>query len=207
MDEKDMLAERFEAYRPRLRAVAFQALGSPSEADDAVQETWLRLSRARPGAIENLGGWLTTVVARMCLNMLAARRDEPVGVHLPESAAGPDNGGPEARRCWPTPSALRSWSSFTRWRPPNGSPFVLHDIFAVPFDDIAAIFGRSPAEPVSWPAAPGAGSRAALQTRALTWPGREQSLTRSSPPPATGTSTHCWKPSIQTPSCAPTAPR
>jgi DNA-directed RNA polymerase specialized sigma24 family protein len=77
MDEEDVLTERFEGHRPRLRAVAYQALGSASEADDAVQETWLRLSRADPAAIENLGGWLTTVVARVCLNMLAARRDEP----------------------------------------------------------------------------------------------------------------------------------
>lgn len=85
-DEHDVLAERFEAHRARLRAVAYQALGSASEADDAVQETWLRLSRADSGSIENLGGWLTTAVARVCLNMLASRRDEPVGVHLP----GPD---------------------------------------------------------------------------------------------------------------------
>ena len=87
MDGHAELAERFEAHRPRLRAVAYQTLGSPSEADDAVQEAWLRLSRADSGNIENLGGWLTTVVARVCLDMLPSRRDEPVGMHLPESAA------------------------------------------------------------------------------------------------------------------------
>jgi DNA-directed RNA polymerase specialized sigma24 family protein len=81
------LAERFEAHRARLRALAYQALGSASEADDAVQEAWLRLSRTDAGKIENLGGWLTTVVARVCLNVLQSRRDEPVGVHLPESAS------------------------------------------------------------------------------------------------------------------------
>src|SRR6516225_3630660 len=85
MDEHDVLAERFEAHRARLLAVAYQMLGSASEADDAVQEAWLRLSRTDPGNIENLGGWLTTVVARVCLNMLQSRRDEPAGVHLPES--------------------------------------------------------------------------------------------------------------------------
>jgi RNA polymerase sigma-70 factor (ECF subfamily) len=87
MNDHDVLAERFEAHRSRLRAVAYQALGSTSEADDAVQEAWLRLSRTDPGNIENLAGWLTTVVARVCLNMLNSRRDEPVGVHLPESVA------------------------------------------------------------------------------------------------------------------------
>jgi DNA-directed RNA polymerase specialized sigma24 family protein len=92
--EDDVLAERFEAHRPWLRAVAYQTLGSATEADDAVQETWLRLSRSDPGHIENLGGWLTTVVARVCPNMLASRRDQPVGMHLPETvvsdAAGVD---------------------------------------------------------------------------------------------------------------------
>jgi RNA polymerase sigma-70 factor (ECF subfamily) len=96
MNEHDVLAERFETHRPRLRALAYQTLGSTTEADDAVQETWLRLSRSDSGTIENLGGWLTTVVARVCLNMLAARRDEPVGVVLPEPVASDaDGSGPE----------------------------------------------------------------------------------------------------------------
>jgi DNA-directed RNA polymerase specialized sigma24 family protein len=92
MDEHDVLADRFEAHRARLRAVAYQMLGSASKADDAVQEAWLRLSRADPGNIENLGGWLTTVVARVCLNMLQSRRDEPAGVHLPESVVSDADG-------------------------------------------------------------------------------------------------------------------
>src|SRR5215471_14184168 len=87
MEDQDVLAERFEAHRARLRAVAYQTLGSTSEADDAVQEAWLRLSRTDPDSIQNLGGWLTTVVARVCLNMLQARRERPVGMDLPESAA------------------------------------------------------------------------------------------------------------------------
>jgi RNA polymerase sigma-70 factor, ECF subfamily len=85
MDEHDVLAERFEAHRARLRAVAYQTLGSASEADDAVQQAWLRLSRTDPGNIKNLGGWLTTVVARVCLNMLQARREQPVGMHIAEA--------------------------------------------------------------------------------------------------------------------------
>src|SRR5260370_10842775 len=92
MDEHDVLAERFEAHRSGLRAVGYHTLGSASEGDDAVQEAWLRLSRSDPGNIENLGGWLTTVVARVCLDMLASRREEPVGMHLPESLAS-DTGG------------------------------------------------------------------------------------------------------------------
>src|SRR3982074_3330775 len=96
MDEQDVLAERFEAHRARLRAVAYQTLGSAGAADDAVQEAWLRLSRSDPGSIENLGGWLTTVVARVCLNMLQSRREEPVGMHLPESVVtGADGMDPE----------------------------------------------------------------------------------------------------------------
>ena len=96
MNEHDVLAERFEAHRPRLRALAYQTLGSTSEADDAVQEAWLRLSRSDPSSIENLGGWLTTVVARVCLNMLAARRDEPVGVKLPTATPSTST----LKSCW-----------------------------------------------------------------------------------------------------------
>ena len=97
MDERDAVAERFEAHRARLRAVAYQTLGSASEADDAVQEAWLRLSRTDPGDIKNLGGSLTTAVARVCLNMLQARRERPVGMHLPESIVTDADGvDPEA---------------------------------------------------------------------------------------------------------------
>jgi RNA polymerase sigma factor (sigma-70 family) len=146
MGEDDVLAKRFETYRPRLRAVAYQALGSAAEADDAVQETWLRLSRVDPGAIENLGGWLTTVVARVCLNMLAARRDKPAGIHLPESAAaGPDSPGPEAEALLADSIGPALLVILHTLAPAERISFVLHDIFAVPFDDIAAVVGRSPA--------------------------------------------------------------
>src|SRR3954471_18059370 len=97
MDERELLAERFEAHRARLRAIAYQTLGSTSEADDAVQEAWLRLSRSESGDIENLAGWLTTVVARVCLNMLQARREEPVGMQLPEPVASDADGADPER--------------------------------------------------------------------------------------------------------------
>jgi RNA polymerase sigma factor (sigma-70 family) len=146
MDEHDVLAERFEAHRPRLRAVAYQTLGSASEADDAVQETWLRLSRSDPGNIENLGGWLTTVVARVCLNMLQSRRDEPVGVHLPESVVTDADGiNPEAEALLADSIGPALLVILHTLAPAERLAFILHDIFAVPFDDVAAVVGRSPA--------------------------------------------------------------
>lgn len=146
MDEHDLLTERFEAHRARLRAVAYQTLGSASEADDAVQEAWLRLSRADAGNIENLGGWLTTVVARVCLNMLASRREEPVGMHLPESVVS-DSGGidPETEALLADSIGPALLVILHTLAPAERLAFVLHDMFAVPFDDIAAVLGRSPA--------------------------------------------------------------
>jgi RNA polymerase sigma factor (sigma-70 family) len=146
MDEHDVLAERFEAHRARLRAVANHTLGSASEADDAVQETWLRLSRTDPGNIENLGGWLTTVVARVCLNMLQARREEPVGMHLPEMAVSNADGiDPETEALLADSIGPALLVILHTLAPAERLAFVLHDIFAVPFDDIAAVVGRSPA--------------------------------------------------------------
>jgi RNA polymerase sigma factor (sigma-70 family) len=146
MSEHDVLAERFEAHRPRLRALAYQTLGSTSEADDAVQEAWLRLSRTDPGSIENLGGWLTTVVARVCLNMLASRREEPVGVDLPESVVSDADGtGPEYEALLADSIGPALLVILHTLAPAERLAFVLHDIFAVPFDDIAAVVGRSPA--------------------------------------------------------------
>jgi RNA polymerase sigma-70 factor, ECF subfamily len=146
MNEHDVLAERFEAHRPRLRALAYQTLGSATEADDAVQETWLRLSRSDSPAIENLGGWLTTVVARVCLNMLAARRDEPVGVVLPEPVASDADGSdPEHQALLADSIGPALLVILHTLAPAERLAFVLHDIFAVPFDEIAAVVGRSPA--------------------------------------------------------------
>src|SRR5215475_739539 len=146
MDDHDVLAERFEAHRARLRAVAYQTLGSASEADDAVQEAWLRLSRADPDTIDNLGGWLTTVVARVCLTMLASRREQPVGMHLPESVIGDAGGtGPETDALLADSIGPALLVILHTLAPAERLAFVLHDIFAVPFDDVAAILGRSPA--------------------------------------------------------------
>src|SRR5579862_8089066 len=139
----DLLAERFEAHRPRLRAVAYQTLGSASEAEDAVQETWLRLSRTDPGRIENLGGWLTTVVARVCLNMLQARRDEPVGMHLPETVVSDADGiDPETQALLADSIGPALLVILHTLAPAERLAFVLHDMFAVPFDDIAPAAAR-----------------------------------------------------------------
>ena len=146
MDQHDVLAERFEAHRARLRAVAYHTLGSASEADDAVQETWLRLSRANAGDIENLGGWLTTVTARVCLNMLQARREMPMGMHLADAAVSDADGADPEREALLAdslgPALLVILHTLA---PAERLAFVLHDMFAVPFDDIAPIVGRSPA--------------------------------------------------------------
>lgn len=146
MENDDELARRFEGHRARLRAIAYQTLGSNSEADDAVQETWLRLSRADAGKIENLGGWLTTVVARVCLNILQARREEPVGVDLSESVASEEEGiDPEQEALLADSIGPALLVILQTLAPAERLAFVLHDMFAIPFDDIAGIVGRSPA--------------------------------------------------------------
>src|ERR1700722_19247538 len=146
MGEPDVLAERFEAHRARLRAVAYQTLGLAGEADDAVQETWLRLSRSDASQIENLGGWLTTVVARVCLNMLQSRREVPAGMHLAESAVSHADGtDPEGQALLADSIGPALLVILHTLAPAERLAFVLHDMFAVPFDDIAPIVGRSPA--------------------------------------------------------------
>jgi RNA polymerase sigma factor (sigma-70 family) len=146
MDEHDVLAERFEAHRSRLRAVAYQTLGSASEADDAVQEAWLRLSRSDPANIENLGGWLTTVVARVCLNMLQSRREQPMGMNLLDSVVSDADGiDPEHEALLADSIGPALLVILHTLAPAERLAFVLHDMFAVPFDDIAPIVGRSPA--------------------------------------------------------------
>jgi RNA polymerase sigma-70 factor, ECF subfamily len=149
MDEHDWLAERFEADRSRLRAVAYRMLGSRSEADDAVQEAWLRLSRADTSGVENLSGWLTTVVARVCLNMLrsrSSRREEPLGAQLPDPAAShPDGVDPEHEALQADSVGLALLVVLDTLAPAERLAFVLHDMFAVPFDEIAPIVGRSEA--------------------------------------------------------------
>jgi len=146
--EQDWLAERFEERRARLRALAFRMLGSLSEADDAVQEAWLRLGRSEAGEIENLDGWLTTVVARVCLNMLRARdarRERPLDPHVPEPIlTGAEGVDPELEAILADSVGLAMLVVLETLSPPERLVFVLHDMFGVTFDEIARIVGRSP---------------------------------------------------------------
>ncbi len=148
MDTHDWLAERFEAHRAHLRAVAYRILGSPADAEDAVQEAWLRLSRSDSSQVENLGGWLTTVVARVSLNMLQSRkirREDPAGSHLPdEIAASTDGAGPEHQAVLADSVGLALLVVLDTLTPAERLAFVLHDMFAVPFEEIAPIVERSP---------------------------------------------------------------
>jgi RNA polymerase sigma factor (sigma-70 family) len=148
MDENQWLADRFEEHRPRLRAVAYRMLGSLAEADDAVQDTWLRLSGSDSGEVENLGGWLTTVVARVCLNMLRSRnlrREEPLGVHVPDPVIGPDGGlRPEEQALLADSVGLALQVVLDTLNPDERLAFVLHDMFDLPFEEIAPMVGRTP---------------------------------------------------------------
>jgi RNA polymerase sigma factor (sigma-70 family) len=148
MDQQQWLAEQFEEQRPHLRAVAYRMLGSLSEADDAVQDAWIRLSRADRSEVENLGAWLTTVVARVALNMLRSRktrREQPLDVHVPDpiidSADGTD---PEHEALLADSVGLALLVVLETLTPAERLAFVLHDMFAVPFEQIATIVERSP---------------------------------------------------------------
>ena len=148
MDEHEWLAEQFETYRTHLRAVAYRMLGSQSEADDAVQESWLRLSRSDMSGVENLGGWLTTVVARVCLDMLRSResrREEPLDEQVPDPIVSREDGiDPEYEALLADSVGLALLVVLDTLNPQERLAFVLHDLFAVPFDEIAPIVGRSP---------------------------------------------------------------
>jgi RNA polymerase sigma-70 factor (ECF subfamily) len=148
MDGQEWLAERFEEQRPRLRAVAYRMLGSLSEADDAVQDAWLRLSRADVSDVEKLGAWLTTVVARISLNMLRARRtrrEEPLEPRVPEPIVDRADGlDPEHEALLADSVGLALLVVLETLSPPERLAFVLHDMFGVPFDQISEIVERSP---------------------------------------------------------------
>jgi RNA polymerase sigma-70 factor (ECF subfamily) len=148
MDEREFPAQQFEEHRTRLRAVAYRMLGSLSEADDAVQETWLRLGRVDANEVENLGGWLTTVVARVSLNMLRSRRsrrEEPLDVRMPEPIVDRADGtDPEHEALLADSVGLALLVVLETLTPPERLAFVLHDMFAVPYDEIAPIVDRSP---------------------------------------------------------------
>jgi RNA polymerase sigma-70 factor (ECF subfamily) len=148
MDDHELLAQEFERHRIRLRAVAYRMLGSPTDADDAVQEAWLRLSRSDPTGIDNLGGWLTTVVSRVCLDQLRSRttrREEPLDPVEP--AVDPVDGAastPEREALLADSVGIAMLVVLETLAPAERVAFVLHDLFAVPFDEIAPIVGRSP---------------------------------------------------------------
>ena len=157
MTDSEWLATAFEEHRDHLRAVAYRLLGSSSDADDAVQDTWLKLTGTDPGEVENLGGWLTTVVARVSLNMLRSRRyrhEEPVGGAWPgaaEAAAGPGGpalagwaGDPEDEAVLADSVGLALLVVLDTLTPAERLAFVLHDTFAMPFAEVAAVLGRSP---------------------------------------------------------------
>jgi RNA polymerase sigma-70 factor, ECF subfamily len=148
MDRQEWLAQQFETQRPHLRAVAYRMLGSLSEADDAVQDAWLRLSRADTGDVDNLGGWLTTVVARVALNTLRARntrREQPLDVRVPDPIVDPAEGtNPEHEALLADSVGLALLVVLETLTPAERLAFVLHDMFAVPFEEIASIVDRSP---------------------------------------------------------------
>jgi RNA polymerase sigma-70 factor, ECF subfamily len=152
MDEDEMradwLADRFEEHRPHLRSVAYRMLGSLNEADDAVQDTWLRVSRAGTSEVENLGGWLTTIVARVCLNILRARnarREQALDGHIPDPLISPDpRSQPEEEALLADSVSLALLVVLDTLSPAERLTFVLHDMFQLPFEEIAPMVGRSP---------------------------------------------------------------
>ena len=176
MDENQWLADRFEEHRPRLRAVAYRMLGSLAEADDAVQDAWLRVSRAGAAEVENLGGWLTTVVARTCLNMLRSRgtrREEPLEGHLPDPVISPVGElQPEEEALLAEGVGLALLVVLDTLSPAERLAFVLHDMFELPFEEIAHMVGRSPA------AARQLASRARRRVRGSDLPGPDPDLAR-----------------------------
>src|SRR5689334_901368 len=148
MRDRDFLAERFEAERPQLRRIAYRMLGTVHEADDAVQEAWIKLSRTDESKVENVGAWLTTVVSRVCLDMLRARRsrrEEFVGSWMPEPIVAVDGAPtPEEEALIADGVGIALYVVLETLAPAERLAFVLHDMFALPFDEIAPIVGRSP---------------------------------------------------------------
>jgi RNA polymerase sigma factor (sigma-70 family) len=175
VEDREWLAEQFEAHRPRLNAVAYRMLGSVSEAEDAVQESWLRMSRSEPDRVANLGGWLTTVVGRVCLDMLRARRarrEDYVGSWLPEPIVSDgDRDDPEQEALLADSVGLALLVVLDTLTPAERLAFVLHDMFAVPFEDVGEALHRTPA------AARQLASRARRRLRGAT-PSPDVDLTR-----------------------------
>jgi RNA polymerase sigma factor (sigma-70 family) len=205
VDEREWLAERFEEHRTHLRAVAYRMLGSVSEADDAVQEAWLRLSRSDGREIENMGGWLTTVVGRVCLNMLRSRRtrrEDSLEVHVPEPIVSREDGvDPEHEALLADSVGLAMLVVLETLSPAERLAFVLHDIFGVPFEEIGARRRRL----ASWRAARAGACRARPRPRTPIWCASERWSTPSSRQPARATSMRSWRCSTRTWCCVPTA--
>ena len=161
MNEHDVLAERFEAHRARLQALAYHTLGSASEADDAVREAWLRLSRSDPGTIDNLGGWLTTAVGRVCLNMLASRREQPAGMNLAESVVSDADGAdPETEAVLADSIGPALLVILHTLAPPSGSHSSCTTRSPSRSMTSRPSSGARPPRPANWPVAPAGGSRA-----------------------------------------------
>ena len=169
MDQDQWATDRFEQHRPHLRAVAHRVLGSVSEADDALQEAWLRVRDQDAGSVENMQAWLTTVVGRVCLDMLRARRTrrEDLSVHVPDPVVRWEEDGPEHQGILADSVGLALLVVLETLTPAERLAFVLHDVFGVPFADIAAALDRSEAaaqqprqsRPSTHPLLPGAGCR------------------------------------------------
>ena len=196
MREDDWLAERFEAYRSEMRVLACRVLGSVTEADDAVQEAWIRLRRSDATTVDDFGGWLT-VVGRICLDMLrsrTARREEPFDARPVRPGRRPaDN--PEQQALLADSMGLALLIVVDTLTPAERVAFLLHDMFAVPHDDIAPIIYRTPPRPKCSPAGPVAGSRRPSPPRRPIPPASGRSSRHSSPRPAAATSRHwsaCW---------------
>jgi RNA polymerase sigma factor (sigma-70 family) len=176
MEDNDWLAGHFERQRPRLRAVAYRMLGSLSEAEDAVQDTWLRISRSGAGDVENLGGWMTTIVARVSLNMLRSRnlrREEPLALHLPDPVISPEGEiQPEDQALLADSVGLALLVVLDTLTPDERLAFVLHDMFEMPFKEIAPVVGRTPA------AAKQLASRARRRVQGAGMPARDRDPAR-----------------------------
>jgi RNA polymerase sigma-70 factor (ECF subfamily) len=148
MDEDEWVAEQFEQHRDHLRSVAYRMLGSLAEADDALQDAWLRVSRAGTSDVENLGGWLTTIVARVCLNMLRSRdrrREDALEVRLPDPVVSPEaSEAPDDEAVLADSVGLALLIVLDTLTPAERLAFVLHDLFDLPFDEVAPMVGRTP---------------------------------------------------------------
>jgi RNA polymerase sigma factor (sigma-70 family) len=212
MAEADWLAEGFEQNLTRLRAVANRMLGSFAEADDAVQEAWLRLSRSDASGVENLSGWLTTIVARVCLNVLrsrSTRREEPMGVHVPDPVISRADGmTPEDEALLADSVGLALHVVLDTLTPAERLAFVLHDMFDLPFDEIAPLVGVPPPQRGSSPAGPGAGCAEPMSMPPTPIsPASGKWWTPSSPRRTEVTSTRSSRSSIPMSCCDPTGER